>query len=54
MALIVETGLDPIPVLRIRQFGFDLIPVHCQVIPSGPFVILGLTFQIAADIFNKT
>lgn len=38
--------------LRIRQFGFDLIPVHCLVIPSGPFVILGFTFQIAADLLH--
>jgi len=40
--------------VRIRQFGFDLIPVHCQVIPSGPFVILGFTFQIAAERSGKT
>jgi hypothetical protein len=35
--------------VRIRQFGFYLIPVHCPVIPSDPFVILGFTLQIAAD-----
>jgi hypothetical protein len=38
--------------VRIRQFGFDLIPVHCPVIPSGPFVILGFTFQIAANFLH--
>jgi hypothetical protein len=39
--------------VRIRQFGFYLIPIHCPVIPSDPFVILGFTLQIAADFLNQ-
>ena len=53
MALIVDDRVGSSYPVRIRQFGFDLIPVHCLVIPSDPFVILGFTLQIAADFLLK-